>query len=170
MLAAVTAKTASEHKGVYDIRRQLLGIGLVLGVALVLITVLYIVFFPKGSNIVPVKINGALIRATLADSEEERITGLSETKSLAADKGMLFVFPSDGYWGIWMKDMDFAIDIIWLNDQKTVVHIEEFVEPGSYPHTFVPRVPSRYVLEVQSGVAAKYKLQVGDELDFDIDD
>lgn len=150
------------------LRRELTGIGVVIAIAVILISVLYFVFFPSRNDTTLIKLNGTQIRAVIANTEEDRITGLSATPTLPADRGMLFIFPSDGYWGIWMKDMKYSLDIIWLNDQKSVVHIEDFVEPSSYPHTFVPRVPSRYVLEVQSGIATRYNLQVGDKLEFDI--
>lgn len=147
-------------------RRQLRGFGIILATALVLAITVFVLYFPKPGNTTTVRMNGATIRATVADTDEEREQGLSGSEGLAADRGMLFVFPTDGYWSIWMKDMNYAIDILWLNDQKSIVHIEEFVTPDTYPQTFVPKVPSRYVLEVQSGIVSKNKLGVGDTLQF----
>jgi len=118
------------------------------------------------SATLPLEIKGQLFRASVAVTPEERQQGLSLTSSLGADIAKLFVFDSDDYWGIWMKDMQYAIDIVWLDSQKTVVHIERGVSPDTYPTVFLPQEPARYVIELQSGVVERLRLQNGDEVYF----
>jgi len=84
-------------------------------------------------------------------TEQER--GLGGRKNIAPDYGMLFVFPKDDSYGIWMKDMLVPIDIIWLSDTGVIVHLEPSVEPSTYPHVFYPDSPARYVLEMRAGEA-----------------
>lgn len=80
--------------------------------------------------------------------------GLGAARGLPPSGGMLFVFPTDGLWRIWMKDMRFNLDIVWLDAHKRVVHIVHNATPASYPDVFVPSRQARYVLELPSGGAA----------------
>ncbi len=88
-----------------------------------------------------------------ADSEQERERGLSGRAEIPHEYGLLFVFPEKGLHGFWMKDMQAPIDIIWLSDDGTVLGIEASVTPSTYPKTFSPPEPVRYVLETRAGEA-----------------
>ncbi|MEZ4200325.1 MAG: DUF192 domain-containing protein [Candidatus Paceibacterota bacterium] len=66
------------------------------------------------------------------------------------------------YHGIWMKDMLFPIDIIWIDNDLTVIHIEENVTPETYPAVFRPTEPARFVLEVNAHFVDQFQIKVGD--------
>lgn len=104
------------------------------------------------------------IRAELARDPMERRIGLSNRESLEEGRGMLFLFDEDAPHSFWMKDMNFSIDMVWMNSNRMVVHIEEDVSPETFPRSFRPRTLSRYVLEVPAGYAAKSGIKVGDTL------
>lgn len=95
------------------------------------------------------------------DTDAARQKGLSGRDSLPSNAAMLFIFDTDDHWGIWMKDMKFPIDIIWLDKDYTVVDIKENASPESYPDVFRPRVPARYVLEVNAGVVSNNAILIG---------
>ncbi|HUC96575.1 MAG TPA: DUF192 domain-containing protein, partial [Candidatus Saccharimonadales bacterium] len=59
----------------------------------------------------------------IASTQGSREKGLSGRSDLPVDQALLMVFPNEGEWGIWMKDMNFPIDIVWLNKDKQVVYI-----------------------------------------------
>lgn len=99
--------------------------------------------------------------ATIADTEATRIKGLSGTLHLPADHAMVFVFDGDARHGIWMKDMRYAIDIVWLNDAKQVVDFVMHVPADSYPKVFTPKDNARYVVELKSGTVEKKNIRVG---------
>jgi uncharacterized membrane protein (UPF0127 family) len=103
-----------------------------------------------------------LIYATTSQAQER---GLGGRASLPANEGMLFVFDHTGPHGFWMKDMQFPIDIIWLDENKRVVHIESNVQPSSYPNVYSPEMPSRYALEVNAGYAATHSIVAGSKID-----
>ena len=67
-----------------------------------------------------------------------------------------------------MKDMDFSIDIIWLDRDRRVVHIEKNVSPNTYPDVFRSNVAAKYVLEVYSGQAGARGIGLGDQAEFDL--
>ncbi len=106
------------------------------------------------------------IEVQLADSVDLHALGLSGRDGLSKKSGLLFVFNQDAYYPFWMKDMSFAIDMIWINADKKIVHIEHVVQPDTYPQTFASPEPARYVLEVASGIAKEFKLEKGDGLNF----
>lgn len=106
------------------------------------------------------------LKIILADSEDKRIQGLSNRESIHEDQGMLFLFPEAGHHGIWMKDMKFSIDIIWLDEKFQVVDFIEDVRPESYPHIFKPKKPAKYVLETNSGFVKMNGVKIEDQATF----
>ena len=117
-------------------------------------------------NIKIVKINNVVLNIEVADTDEERTQGLSGREKLEEGTGMLFVFEKEGYYGIWMKDMKFSIDIIWLDKNKKIVQIEKNVSPETYPRVFQPFNLNLYVLEVSVGFLSKNNIKIGDFVAF----
>ena len=107
---------------------------------------------------------GQMVFIEVADSEAERIQGLSGRKNLGGDEGLLFVFERDDFHGIWMKDMNFAIDIIWLDGELEVVDIKKNALPESFPQIFRPASSARYVLETLAGFSDNRLVKIGDKL------
>ena len=79
---------------------------------------------------------------------------------------VLFVFSKPDRYSFWMKDMNFPIDMIWLNQNRQVVFLEKDAQPASYPATFVSNTDAEYVLEVNAGFAEKNNLEEGDHVEF----
>ena len=103
----------------------------------------------------------------IADTEGKRIRGLSGREYLADGTGMLFLFPSSGFYGFWMKDMNFSIDILWIDEDFKIVHIEREVHPDTYPKSFTSQEPAKYVLELNAGDALRLDLIVGKRILFE---
>lgn len=108
-----------------------------------------------------VSIGNINIKVEVADTESLREQGLSGRSGLADGSGMLFVFQEMGKYGFWMKDMNFPIDIIWIQGNK-VADIDQSVSPDTYPQIFYPEVDVNFVLEAPSGFAKDKGLKVGD--------
>lgn len=92
--------------------------------------------------------------------------GLSGQKSLDANQGLLFLFKKPDYYGIWMKDMKFPIDVVWLDESGFVVYIKSNFLPSSYPETVKPMSPALSVLEVPAGFVQSHQIHIGDKLIF----
>ncbi len=123
---------------------------------------LYVIANPSHQPAVRIITLGSLsIPVEVADTEALRQRGLSGRESLPPGQGMLFVFPEDGYWAIWMKDMRFSIDILWLDASGRVLRVAHSVAPETYPMTFGPYEPARYVLELRSGFAQSHGIAEG---------
>lgn len=150
MLTKKIAKTKSAPKPVLAVGMVLVGVGLV-------------VFGLRGvlEDKVYIRTPKMLIRAEVSDDNTERTLGLSGRNSLSAGRAMLFVFDKPELHGIWMRDMKFAIDIVWLDSSKEVVAIQANAKPSSYPKVFQPRVKSVYVIELANGRAVELGIKVG---------
>ena len=111
-------------------------------------------------------IAGVGVAIAIADTPLEREQGLSGTTGLSDSEGMFFIFDRDDQHSFWMKDMAYAIDIIWISAAKKVVYIEKGVAPDTFPHAFTPPTPARYVLEVPAGFSETHRVQVGSEVVF----
>jgi uncharacterized membrane protein (UPF0127 family) len=108
------------------------------------------------------------IDAEVANTDVQRVKGLSNRQCIGADQGMLFVFEREDILDIWMKDMKFPIDIVWVSSNKTVNHVETYVSPKTYPKIFNSKTPSLYVLELQAGRSKTLNITEGTNLQFDI--
>ena len=102
----------------------------------------------------------------MALTDTKREQGLSARVVLAENNGMLFIFDRSGVYPFWMKDMNFPIDIIWLDENLKVVYIKKDARPESYPDVYGSEKKAKYVLEVSSGFSEKNNLKVGDGVDF----
>jgi uncharacterized membrane protein (UPF0127 family) len=101
-----------------------------------------------------------------ARTPEALTRGLGGRNSLPPSYAMLFIYAADAPHGIWMKDMRFAIDIVWLDSDKRIIHQLRNVSPATYPTVFRPRTPARYVLELTANTSP---WQNGEQLQFDTD-
>jgi uncharacterized membrane protein (UPF0127 family) len=120
---------------------------------------------------VNVTINNIDLVADVAANDEQRTKGLSVKDSLAENKAMLFVFDSSQEHSFWMKDMKFPIDIIWLDSNKTAIHIEHNLEPcsfGVFCPTYKPDNDALYVLETSAGFAERHDIVEGAKVEFSL--
>ena len=101
----------------------------------------------------------------VARSEQELQKGLSGRPNLPQDEGMLFEFANTSQECIWMKDMNFNLDIIWLNERKEIVQTKENVSPETYPSIFCAD-DTKYVIELNAGQVKRSGFITGQRLDF----
>lgn len=104
------------------------------------------------------------VTVSVADTPETQQKGLSHVTSLPENEGMLFIFPKEGDYGFWMKDTLIPLDIIWVNDQFEVVHVERNVRPESYPTIYHSPAPARFVVETNAFFASTFNIETGDSV------
>ena len=124
--------------------------------------------FPRGT----VKLDNVVLEVQIADTDPRRTRGLMFQDMLPFDQGMLFVWDEPGQRAIWMLNMQFPLDIIWIDGIRQVVHIEKNVLPCK---TAVETVtcPSynggtkgaQYVLEVTAGFVDKFNISTESKLE-----
>lgn len=131
----------------------------------IVVAIFGVYWYADISRITPaekVELRGEFVKIAIADTESLRAQGLSGISKLGPDEGMLFIFPRDGKYAFWMKDMRFSIDILWLSSEGVVVDMVERVSPSTYPDSFIPETPARYVLELPEGYVEAHGVKVGD--------
>lgn len=107
----------------------------------------------------------------LALTGAEQAQGLSGRAELAAGSGMLFVWNQESRRSFWMPDMNFPLDLVWLNGECAVLQITAEAPPqapgqsrADLPRYTVDGV--QYVLEINAGEAARRGVNVGDRAQF----
>ena len=134
----------------------------------VLIILLLVAFTSLYQNLTyeEIHLNEGQLKAQIATTDYQRKKGLSNRDKLAKEEGMIFIFEEEKFHSIWMKDMNFPIDIIWIDSEKEIVDIKKNASPDTYPESFRPNEPAKYVLEVKAGYIKSNNLQIGDTLNF----
>jgi uncharacterized protein len=102
----------------------------------------------------------------IADTAGKRQMGLQYRQSLADDRGMIFLFPSESVQTFWMKNTPISLDMIFINRNRKIVGIVESTVPFSLDSRSVTE-PSQYVLEINGGLARRHGIETGDSVRFD---
>lgn len=118
-------------------------------------------------NKAEIKINDQIIIADVAHDEESRSLGLGGRESLNINEGMLFVFEEPGIYPFWMKNMNFPIDIVWINSDNKIIQVNENVQPqpgatDDQLAQYKPQIPVKRVLELRAGRARLLNAEEGD--------
>lgn len=101
----------------------------------------------------------------IADSDYETQTGLMHRQTMQNNRAMLFVFSDMRNRSFYMKNTYITLDIIYLNNNKLIVSIQENAKPLN--ETPLPSLfPAQYVLEINGGLSKKLNLKVGDSIAF----
>ena len=123
--------------------------------------------FPRGT----IKVDDVVLEVQIADDESKRIRGLMFQDPLPYDQGMIFVFDEPGVYSLWMLNMQFALDMIWIDADGNVVHIEQDIPPCETPteimacQSIVPSGEAMYILEVTAGFVDQFGITKDSKID-----
>ncbi|XAM00336.1 DUF192 domain-containing protein [Phycisphaeraceae bacterium D3-23] len=125
-----------------------------------------------------VEINGKTFELELALTNSTRFQGLSDRRSIDADGGMLFVYPSERSLGFVMRRCHVPIDIVLLDADGRVVamHAMPVIEPIGGEEWFYPTEtyssddPAQMAMEFKGGTLGSLDLEVGDVIDLPLDE
>ncbi len=120
-----------------------------------------------------VRVKSLDVTAEIAATDKEKKKGLSERESLPISEGMFFVYDRMAIYTFWMKDVQFPIDIIWIDEDKKIVYIAQNAQPEPDKNDgelkrYRPSGESQYILEINAGLAAANGLAIGDGVDFEL--
>lgn len=106
----------------------------------------------------------APLRVELADSPAARAAGLSNRDAVTGD-GLLLQWDAPGRRPIWMADMRFALDLVWLDKTGNVLALLDSVPPCSQQPCPLYEPPDTAaaiaVLELPAGDAKRGGIAVG---------
>lgn len=104
-----------------------------------------------------------LLDIEIATSDYEVQTGLMYRESMAENQGMLFIFPDVAVHSFYMKNTEFPLDLLFIDESLKVASIAENAQPLDETG-LSSQVPIKYVLEINAGLAQKWNIQVGDSI------
>lgn len=107
-----------------------------------------------------ISVDGTPVTVEVAATSEHRATGLMHRDSLAADRGMLFVYADEAPRSFWMKNTHIPLDIAYLDKRGTIVKIAQ-MEPLTLERTQSLH-PAMYALEMNQGWFAAHEVEAGD--------
>jgi dolichyl-diphosphooligosaccharide--protein glycosyltransferase len=113
-----------------------------------------------------VRIGTTTIAVELADTPEKREKGLMNRTSLAAGKGMLFVYDREKFLHFWMKNTSIPLSIAYIDGSGRITEIRE-LEPFSQM-LVRSSYPVQYALEVNHGFFAERGIKVGDTVELPV--
>ena len=118
-----------------------------------------------------VTVKGFELNADVPITGELMARGLAVKDQLKESEAMLFIFEESAQHSFWMKDMKFPIDIIWLDSDGKVVHIEQNLQPCVSVlicTSYGLDIDSQYVLETVAGFTQRHNISVGTNIDIEL--
>ena len=117
----------------------------------------------RGEVVLP---SGLVLSVELADTPAKRERGYMFREKISDTEGMLFMMGELALHSFWMKNCKVGLDILWLDEDWKVVHIERAVPPCAKDPcpSYTPMQTGLYVLEMQSGLSAKSGIKLGDRI------
>ncbi|MGE5645671.1 MAG: DUF192 domain-containing protein [Acidobacteriota bacterium] len=113
---------------------------------------------------------GQSIRVEVVSTPQDMARGLMFRRSIAPDRGMLFIHDRPGYYRYYMFQCFIPLDIIWMDHDHRIVEISADTPPCKTAEqecpTYGGNERAQFVLELGGGMAAKYGLKPGDALEF----
>ena len=148
-----------------------------IGIAAIIIGVVGIMSIPKDAKLEQtqfpmgiIKIDDITLQVQIADTRPLQARGLMFQEKIPYDQGMLFVFDDENVRSMWMLNMQFALDVLWIDADGKVVHIQKDAQPcksaiETAACTFTNGRNAKYVLEVTSGFVDKYNITENSKLE-----
>jgi uncharacterized protein len=110
------------------------------------------------------------IAVEIADTVDERATGLMYRKSLPEDFGMFFIFDKSEPVRFWMKNTLVPLDMVFFDSDYQVIKMQKAASPCEKDPCpiYYSEKPTKYVLEVPGGMCDKMGLKEGDKAELKI--
>jgi uncharacterized membrane protein (UPF0127 family) len=122
----------------------------------------------KTPRIITIAAPSGTVDVELADSSTLRARGLSRRPTLSTG-GLLLVWPESGSHPVWMRDMEFPLDLIWCDSKGRVLAVKATVPPCEIgtpcPIHGSSIQDSKSVLELRNGDAKRLQIRGGAILD-----
>ena len=101
-----------------------------------------------------------IVKAEVAEKEEDRNHGFMERKKIPDGTGMLFIFDRDQILSFWMKNTPHPLSIAYIDSKGKIRNIYDMTPFSLTPIKSTSSV--RYALEVPQGWFEKNNISVGD--------
>lgn len=106
---------------------------------------------------------GGDFQVEIADSDEQRRSGLQHRQYLPSNRGMLFLWPDNAIRSMWMRDVSISLDFLFIREDGSVIEMAHRRRPNSDRLT-ISGLPARAVLELRGGLLYKLGIRGGDRI------
>ena len=106
-----------------------------------------------------------IVKAEVAEKDEDRNHGFMERKKIPDGTGMLFIFDRDQILSFWMKNTPHPLSIAYIDSKGKIRNIYDMT-----PYSLTPIKSTsscRYALEVPQGWFRENNINVGDMVSWD---
>jgi len=104
------------------------------------------------------------ILVEIPENSEEQSTGLMNREEINENQGMLFIYDEPQHLSMWMKNVKFSIDIIFVNNRKIIENVIKNAEPLSST-LYNSKGPCKYAVEVIAGFTDTYRVEKGQQIE-----
>lgn len=142
--------------------------GIIFVVAVFVLITGLVYFTPKPEQHSKVCFEKNCFDVETAKTLNERARGLMFRENLSEYGGMLFIFEEEGIHPFWMKNTLIPLDIIWMDSNKKIVHINRNTPPCKTEicPSFNPNKTAKYVLEINGGLCDKLNIKEGESAEY----
>ena len=105
------------------------------------------------------------LNVEFAETDYEVQTGLMYRSSMKDDQSMLFIFPDVAMHSFYMKNTEFPLDILFIDENQKIASFQKNAQPLN-ESSLSSKVPVKYVLEINAGLANQWNLMEGDSISF----
>jgi uncharacterized membrane protein (UPF0127 family) len=117
---------------------------------------------PQSLPAIKLSVGMHVIQAELAQTPEQRSTGLMFRKTMGTNDGMLFAFEEPGQQCFWMKNTLLPLSVAFIADDGSVVNIDDMKPQTLDSHCSTK--PVRFVLEMNDGWFVKRGIKAGTKM------
>ena len=100
-----------------------------------------------------------------AETDYEVQTGLMYRNSMQDHQSMLFIFPDVAMHSFYMKNTEFPLDILFIDDNQKIASFQRNAQPLN-ESGLSSKVPVKFVLEINAGLSDQWNLSEGDSISF----
>ncbi len=127
------------------------------------------------STTTQLKIKNASFQVEVAKTPAQQTKGLSGRSNLEDNGGMLFVFDQPARHQFWMKNTLIPLDIIWIDENKKIVDYYQNAQPepgvpDAQLKRYTPSTEALYALELKGGSISQHQIQIGDIVQFSLEE
>jgi uncharacterized protein len=94
----------------------------------------------------------------IAETLEEQSLGLMNRDPITYDQGMLFIYSEPQIASMWMKNVNFPLDLIFIDNRQLILNIKANAKPRT-SELHESNGLCKYVVEVLGGFCEKYKIE-----------
>jgi hypothetical protein len=126
-------------------------------------------FFAKPAQPRTICFENNCFNLEFALTQQQKAIGLMNYIELTSETAMLFVYNQPQTVGIWMKNMHFPLDIIWLDENLNIINLVKNAPPCQVDQacpSYTKNIPTNYVLEIKAGLIDQFGLELGQTAEF----